>query len=193
MIYEKGITVIEGNPNLTMTMLYDLCISSVVSFDKDILFIDGKNSFDPYIILKMFKLMRTDNNIYRTDNKILSRIHITRAFTEFQMKSLIEELNNAIELWNPSVLIISYLSVLFSDSDINLFKSILDILEQLNVNSSCETIVVTSYGRTECDKLLASKADRVVSVKQINDIIRIIDNGIIYDYAHLAPGQRLLV
>jgi hypothetical protein len=190
MIIEKlahieGITVIEGSPSLVMNILFDLCISSVISYDKDILFIDGRNSFDPYVILKMAKSLEIDQR------KLLSRIHIARAFTEYQMESLIEELNNAVDKWNPYVLIISYLSSLFSDSDIKLFSSIIDHLIYLT-NSSCMITVISSHGETKCDKLLASKADKIITIKRIDNIIRINDNGNIYDNVHLPRGQMRL-
>lgn len=185
LVYTEGITVIEGSHNLTKKMLFDLCVSYIISYDKDILFIDGRYSFDPYAVLKIAKSLESDQK------ELLSRIHITRAFTEYQMQSLIEELDNAIKQWSPSVIAISYLSSLFSDSDIRLFKSILEHLIYLT-RSSCKIAVVTSYGKTKCDKILASKADRLINIKQINGIIRIVDNGVIHEYVPLPRGQTRL-
>lgn len=197
MTYSEGITVIEGPHNLTTNMLFELCVSSVISSDKDVLFIDGRNSFDPYAILRIAKYLGADQG------DLLSRIHIARAFTEYQMNSLIEELYNVIEQeqWNPCILAISYLSSLFSDSDIRMFKSILEHLRSLT-NSSCKITIVTSYGKTNCDKLLASKADRLISIKRLDDKtiskcnrlkhIRIIDDGNVYEYVPLPRGQMTL-
>ena len=108
MTCTEGITVIEGHHNLTTNMLFELCVSSVMSSNKDVLFIDGNNSFDPYAISRIAKYLGADQR------ELLSRIHVARAFTEYQMNSLIEELYNVIEEWNPYVLTISYLSLLFS-------------------------------------------------------------------------------
>lgn len=186
MNYTEGITIIEGNYNLTTSILFELCVSSIMSSGKDVLFIDGRNSFDPYSISKIAKRIGTDQK------EILSSIHVARAFTEYQMNSMIEELDIAILKWNPYILIISYLSSLFSDSDIGLFKSILENLRSLT-NSSCKIIVVTSYGKTNCDKLLASNADRLISIKQLdNKTIRIIDNGNICEFVYLPHGQMRL-
>lgn len=157
-----------------------------MSFDKDVLFIDGRNSFDPYALSKVAKYIGADQR------ELFSRIHVVRAFTEYQMNALIEGLYNVVEQWNPCILIISYLSSLFSDSDIRIFKSILEHLRSLT-NSSCKIIVVTSYGKTNCDKLLASKANRLISIKQLDDkTIRIIDDGNVYEHVHLPHGQMRL-
>lgn len=186
MNYTEGITVIEGNYNLTTKILFELCASSVIPSGKDILFIDGGNSFDPYAISKIAKRVGADQK------ELFSRIHVARAFTEYQMSSMIEDLGTAIVQWNPYILLISYLSSLFSDSDVRLFNSILERLRSLT-NSSCKIIVVTSYGKTNCDKLLASNADRIISIKLLDDkTIRIIDNGKIYEFVHLPHGQMRL-
>lgn len=185
LAYTEGITVIEGPPNLTTNILFDLCVSSIIYYDKDVLFLDGRNSFDPYAVLKIAKSFGLDQR------KLLSRIHVARAFTEYQMKSLIEELHTAINRWSSSVLTISYLPSLFSDLDIILFKSVIEHLTNLT-NSSCKIIVITSYGKTNCDKLLASKADRLINIKQVNGTIRIIENGNIYEHVPLPSGQMRL-
>src|SRR5659263_756688 len=75
------------------------------------MFVDGGNSFNPYALSKMAKSFGEE------PRKVLSRIHVARAFTEYQMDSLIHGLQDAVEQWNPAVLAISYLPSLFSGYD----------------------------------------------------------------------------
>jgi len=100
------ITVIEGSSNIVPDILFRLCVSSAVS-GRDAMFVDGWNSFNPYALSKMSKSFGEE------PRKVLSRIHVARAFTEYQMDALIHGLQDAVEQWNPSVLAISYLPTLF--------------------------------------------------------------------------------
>ncbi len=75
----SGITVIEGSSSVVPEVLYRLCAASVVSFDRDAIFVDGWNSFNPYAVSKVAKSLGAPSK------KILSRIHVARAFTEYQM------------------------------------------------------------------------------------------------------------
>src|SRR3990167_4147821 len=120
------ITVIEGS--VLHNIFFRICIDSVISFNRDVLYIDGWNTFNPYIIQRMIKPLRIDQR------KILSRIHIARAFTEYQMETLIKGLNTTIKEWNAGVLIISYLPNLFYSSNNNLNKNSKRLLE-LSINT----------------------------------------------------------
>lgn len=184
----SSITVIEGS--IVQNILFSICIDSIISFNKDVLYIDGYNTFDPYIIQRMIKPLRIEQR------KILSRIHIARAFTEYQMDTLIKGLNTHIREWNANVLIISYLPNLFYNSNNNsdknskrLLESSIKHLRSITMSSNMIT-VITSFGNS-CfeDKLLASKADRVVNIKKTKNIIRIIDDGKVSEHVPVASGQ----
>lgn len=183
------ITVIEGS-SIVLNILFRLCIHSIISLNKDVLYIDGWNTFNPYIIQRMIKPLRIDQR------KILSRIHIARAFTEYQMETLIKGLNTTIKEWNAGVLIISYLPNLFYSSNNNLNKNSKRLLELSikhlrSITTSSNTItVITSFGHS-CfeDKLVASKSDRVVHIEKTKNIIRIIDDGKLSELVPVASGQ----
>jgi hypothetical protein len=138
----------------------------------------------------MIKPLRVDQR------KILSRIHIVRAFTEYQMETLIKGLDTAIREWNAGVLIISYLPNLFYSPNNNsnknskkLLESSIKHLKSITKSSNMIT-VITSFGDF-CfeDKLLASKADRVIHIKKTKNIIRIIDDGKVSEHTPVASGQ----
>ena len=182
------ITVIEGS--VLHNILFRICIDSVISFNRDVLYIDGWNTFNPYIIQRMIKPLRIDQR------KILSRIHIARAFTEYQMGALIKGLDNVIKEWNAGVLIISYLPNLFYVSNNNntnsqkLLESSIRYLRSITTSANIIT-VITSFGRNSCfeDRLLSSKADRVIHIEKTKNIIRIIDNGHVSEHVPVPSGQ----
>lgn len=186
------ITVIEGS-SIVLNILFRICVDSIISLNKDVLYIDGYNTFDPYVIQRMIKPLRIDQR------NILSRIHIARAFTEYQMETLIKGLNTAIKEWNAGVLIISYLPNLFyshnsSNNNSNknskkLLESSIKHLKSITTSSNMIT-VITSFGDF-CleDKLLASKADRIIHIKKTKNIIRIIDDGKVSEHVPMTSGQ----
>lgn len=183
-----SIIVIEGS--IIRNILFRICIDSIISFDKDVLYIDGYNTFDPYIIQRMIKPLKIEQK------KILSRIHIARAFTEYQMETLIKGLNTAIREWNANVLIISYLPNLFYSSNNNPDKNSMRLLESSikhlrSITTSSNMItIITSFGNS-CieDKLLVSRADRVIRIEKTKDIIRIIDDGHVSEHVPVPSGQ----
>lgn len=181
----SSITVIEGSSGLVPDVLFRLCAASVVSFDRDSMFVDGGNSFNPYALSRIAKSMGAE------PRKVLSRIHVARAFTEYQMEALIQGLQEALARWNPGILAISYFPSLFSGPDgMRLFEPLLEHLKLLTASSSIITAVTSFGGQWHGDRLLASKADRVIRVEQPSKkLIRLFDNGHVFEYMPVPPGQ----
>jgi hypothetical protein len=182
----SGITVIEGSNGIVPEVLHRLCARSVISLDRDAIFVDGWNSFNPYAVSKVAK------SLGRPQKKVLSRIHVARAFTEYQMDALLDEaLREAIQSWDPAVLAISYLPSLFSGADgRRLFEPILERIKSLTASSGIITAITSFGGSWYGDRLLAAKADRVVRIEQPSKkLIKIIDNGHVFEYMPVPPGQ----
>ncbi len=179
------ITVIEGSSSLVPDVLFRLCAASVVSLDRDALFVDGGNSFNPYSLSRIAKSFGAE------PKNVLSRIHVARAFTEYQMEALIHGLQDAIEQWNPAVLAISYFPSLFSGSDgMRLFEPLLEYLKLLTASSDIITAITSLGGQSYEDMLLASRADRVIRIEQPSkNLIRLFDNGHVFEYFPVPPGQ----
>jgi hypothetical protein len=182
------ITVVEGSSSLVPDVLFRLCVSSVVSSGRDALFVDGWNSFNPYSLSKIAKSFGAE------PRKVLSRIHVARAFTDHQMDALIHGLQDAIEQWNPAVLAISYLPSLFSGTDgKRLFEPALERLKLLTESSGIITAVTSFGGSWYGDRLLASKADRVIRIEHPSKkLIRIFDDGYVIESIPVAAGQMRL-
>ncbi len=63
-------------------VLFRLCAASVISLERDAVFVDGGNSFNPYTLSRIAKSFGAE------PRKVLSRVHVARAFTEHQMEAI---------------------------------------------------------------------------------------------------------
>ncbi len=180
-----SITLVEGSSGLVPDVLFRLSAASVVSLDRDALFVDGGNSFNPYSLQKIAKSLGME------PRKVLSRIHIARAFTEYQMDALIHGLQQALAQWNPAVVAVSYLPSLFSAPDgMRLLEPLIEHLKLLTASSNAIMAISSFGGSWYGDRLLASKADRVIRIEYASKkLIRIIDNGRVFEYMPVPPGQ----
>jgi len=151
-------TVIEGSSGMVPQILFRLCAASAAD-GRDVLFVDGWNNFDPYAVSRMIKS-------FGGDRTALSRIHVARAFTEYQMEALIGGLEEALTRWKPSVLAVSYLPSLFSGTDgQRLFEPALKRLRLLIASSGVITAITSFGGSWYGDRLLAATADRVIRIE----------------------------
>ncbi len=167
-------------------ILYRLCAASVISFDREAIFVDGWNSFNPYALSKVAKSSGAGPRM------VLSRIHVARAFTEYQMDAILgEPLREAIECWDPAVLAISCLPSLFSNSDgRRLLEPMLERVKSLTASSGIITAITGFDGSMYGDRLLAAKADRVIRIEQPSKkLVRIIDDGHIFEFIPVPSGQ----
>jgi len=84
-----------------------------IGLNSDAIFIDGGNSFDAYAVSNYAIEHRIEPKL------ALSRIHISRAFTYFQLASLVtEKLPGALTRYNSTLAIISDITELFQDPEI---------------------------------------------------------------------------
>src|SRR3972149_4075761 len=79
----------------------------------NIVFIDGANTFRLYHITTLARLHQLD------PEQVLDRIYISRAFTAYQMTSLIlQKLEDAVKTCNAKLVIISDIAAMFLDKDV---------------------------------------------------------------------------
>ncbi len=164
-------------------VLFRLCAASAAS-GRDVVFVDGWNSFDPYAVSRIVKSLGGDRTA-------LSRIHVARAFTEYQMDALVGDLEQALTRWKPSVLAVSYLPSLFSGKDgQRLFEPALTRLRSLTASCGVMTVITSFGGSWYGDRLLAAAADRVIRIERPSKKrIRITDNGHVFEHVPVPPGQ----
>ena len=179
----SSMTVIEGSSGMVPQIIFRLCAASAAS-GREAMFVDGWNSFDPYALSRMIKS-------FCVDRTALSRIHVARAFTEYQMEALVGGLEDALTRWKPSVLAVSYLPSLFSGKDgQRLFEPVLTRLRLLTESSEIMTVITSFGGSWYGDRLLSAAADRVIRIEQPSKKrIRIIDNGRVFEFVPVPPGQ----
>jgi hypothetical protein len=79
----------------------------------NVVFIDGANTFRLYQATRLARLHQLD------PKQALDRIYISRAFTAYQMTSLIlQKLEDAIKAYNAKLVIISDIAAMFLDKDV---------------------------------------------------------------------------
>lgn len=176
-------TVVEGASGMVPQVLFRLCAVSAAG-GRDAVFVDGWNSFDPYAVSRLIKS-------FGGDRTALSRIHVARAFTEYQMDALIGNLEEALNRWSPSVLAVSYFPSLFSGIDgQRLFEPAIARLLLLTRTFGVLTAVTSFGGSWYGDRRLAAAADRVIRIEHPSKKrIRIIDSGRVFEYVPVPPGQ----
>jgi hypothetical protein len=152
--FEKSnVTVIRGRYEITTNILYLLCINSV-SNNRDAIFIDCSNTFNPYIISRMAKFLGANQK------NVLRHIHIARAFTEYQMEALILDLDNIIKQKNPEILAISNLYN-NSDNGNNNFEKCIENIKLVTKSLGIITVISTTNA---IDSYIESKVDKILNV-----------------------------
>jgi len=126
-----------------------LCVRAELSPEKgglgsSVAFVDGGNSFNPFLTAEIARSYGLDS---RT---ALEKIYVSRAFTAYQLSSLIlEELESFLNRKKARLLVVSDITSLFFDRDIpkteakDLFMKICGKLSE--VAAKKQTIVAASY------------------------------------------------
>jgi hypothetical protein len=79
-----------------------------------VVFIDGANTFRLYEITRLARLHQID------PKQALDRIYISRAFTAYQMASLIlQKLEDAVKTYSSKLIIVSDIAAMFLDKDVD--------------------------------------------------------------------------
>lgn len=118
------LAVLQGKATNSLSSL--LCVRAVlpkpIGLDSEVVYIDGGNVFDAYLISEHAVKHEFDTE------KVLTRIHLSRAFTYHQLSRLItEKLPEALAGFNARLVVISDITFLYCDPDIK------DKQEALNV------------------------------------------------------------
>src|SRR4030043_815812 len=110
----------------------------------NVVFLDGGNTFKLYQITRLARLHQLD------PKQVLDRIYISRAFTAYQMTSLVlQKLEDAVKSCNAKLVIISDIASMFLDKDVQdeeakrIFSQVTNRL--LNFAREQDVIVVATY------------------------------------------------
>jgi len=146
--FEAGDFVVMYGDSVSF-MSSNLCVRAELSSDKgglgsSVVFVDGGNSFSPYLVAEVARG-------YGLDSKsVLKRIYVSRAFTAYQLSSLIlEKLEPFLNGKRAKLLVVSDISSLFFDKDIprteakDLFVKVCAKLS--DIASKKQSIVAATY------------------------------------------------
>jgi len=95
--------------------------------ETNVIFVDGGNTFRLYDVSRIAQLHQLD------PKQALERIYISRAFTAYQMTSIIlEKLKETVEKFNSKLVVISDIAGLYLDKDVPKREAI-DVFNQLTL------------------------------------------------------------
>ena len=173
------LTCIDGNSRLITDLPNRLCVNTYHTFHSDVIYIDGGLCANPYQIARYARMLELNQHT------VLQHIHISRAFTVYQLSTLIQDLlEPAIQKHTPQTLIIGMFPALYLDKDIAdteaqiLLKTNLKKLKELATTYNVITILtnrdttITSSQRN-LRQTLYRHMDEIVSMKQIDQCIQI--------------------
>jgi hypothetical protein len=109
--------VLHGS-SAVQSLLSNLCVRGQLPYqlgglETNVLFVDGGNSFRLYDVSAFAQSCELD------PKEVLERIFVSRAFTAYQLTSLVfEQLQSAIERFDSKLVILSNLTLLYLDSDV---------------------------------------------------------------------------
>lgn len=199
--FKQGeITYIDGDSSLISKIPDQICVNTYRTFQSDVIYIDAGMSVDPYRIAQYARKIEV------SQRKVLEHVHISRAFTVYQLATLIQDmLEQAIKRYKPQTLIIGRIPIFYLDSDVEskeaqtLLKVNLHKIKELTEKYNLITIF-TNLDRKMLSnnrnvrKILHSHVDEVVLMKELElatrvELIKKQENTVIL---HLAEGQLRL-
>lgn len=148
-----------------------------------VLYLDGANTFDPFVI---GRLARTHRWQPRT---VLSMIHVARAFTCHQMERLVSDcLDAALDRYQARIAILSGLFETFYDQAIpeqealRLFGHMMESVTRLTQQGYrllclCPPAPILTRTSRRCLDQLRGQADRVIRVHEEQGTVRLEEEG----------------
>lgn len=182
------VTLVEGPSKFVPDLLLHLCAHTAGRHQRDVVFVDGGNSFNPYTLRRIAAVQQADTKT------VLRKTHVARAFTEYQMNDLLTlQLVSAIRRWEPYMLAVAYLPHLFGEiHSKRLLEQAAERVKELTATHRLTT-VITSYGGAWWGaRLVEDWADRVIRVVQHRKLVRIMDGSRVVEFMPVPPGQMRL-
>ena len=106
------VALIDSGSGFVFDLTSVLCVQATTTFCEELIFVDGGNSIDPYGIANLCKRMGYNRQ------EVLSQINCARAFTAYQLVTLINDnLEDMVRNSRASTLIVSCFVDLFFDKD----------------------------------------------------------------------------
>ncbi len=199
--FKQGeITYIDGDSSLISKIPDQICVNTYKIFQSDTIYIDAGMCADPYKIAQYARKMEINQR------EALERVHISRAFTVYQLATLIQDmLEQAIKRYKPQTLIIGRFQIFYLDSDVKskeaqtLLRTNLHKIRELTAKYNLITIftdidIKMLSNNRNVRKIIYNNVDEVVLMKQTElatsvELVNRQENTMIL---HLAKGQLRL-
>jgi hypothetical protein len=165
------IALIDSSDKFLFDLTHQLCVNAISNLGEEVVWVDGGNSINPYEIASLCRRFRLDMR------ETLDNVNIARAFTAYQMTSLIvDKLEKEVERTRSGTVIISCFTDLFHDKDMwwsesfQLIKRCLSSLREITERHSLVTIV-TNYGlakighKQSLGTLMEKSADSILRIE----------------------------
>ncbi len=165
------VTLIDSSDRLLFDLVHLLCINQVVGDGREVVWVDGGNSINPYNLAGLCKRQRVNAQ------EALESINVSRAFTAYQMVTLIDEmLEPELERTGAGMLIVSCFPDLFQDRDVRWSESLqlmqrcISAIQGATKRHDVVTLV-TNFGlskllfKKSLRSLVYSSADRVLRIE----------------------------
>jgi hypothetical protein len=160
-----------------LSLSHLLCVRSMLPAERGglgspVIWLDGGNTFNPYVIAEFSKTLSLD------PEQVLKSIYLSRAFTCYQMSSLVlEKLWGAVERFKSKFVLISDLPFLYIQSDIprkEAAKAFAPVVEELRASPRRGDVLVLitelespfSYRSNQIREILAASADVVLKTRE---------------------------
>ena len=167
--FKQGeVTYIDGDSKLISKIPDQVCVNTYRTFQSDIIYIDAGMCADPYRIAQYARKIEVNQK------EVLKHVHLSRAFTVYQLATLIQDmLEQAIRKYKPQTLIIGRLPIFYLDSDVEtkeaqtLLRTNLHKIKELTTKYNLITIF------TNLDKKMMSTNRGVSKIihKNVNEVV----------------------
>jgi len=178
---DDRLLLLYGHPLVFRLGLY--AATERVLAGEPVLYLDGANSFDPFVIGRLARAHR------RQPRKILSMIHVARAFTCHQMERLVSDcLAEALDRYQARIAVLSGLFETFYDQAVpeqealRLFGHMLEATTRMTQQGYtllclCPPAPVLTRTSRRCLDLLRGQADRVIRVQEEQGLVKLEEEG----------------
>jgi hypothetical protein len=179
--FQRGDFAVLFGDSLCRSLLFRLCVRCQLPFRKgglnsSVVYVDGGNAFDLYSVSSIAQKYSLE------PSSVLGRIFISRAFTAYQMYTLVfEKLEEALKKYSPRLVVVSDIVDLFLDRDVprqegdDSFKEMTQRL--VDLTSKWRIITVATYSprsqsprRRFLQSILFASATTVMEMRKINGV-----------------------
>lgn len=173
--------LLYGHPLVFRLGLY--AATERVLAGESVLYLDGANTFDPFVIGRLARAHR------QQPRKVLTMIHVARAFTCHQMERLVSDcLATALDRYQARIAILSGLFDTFYDQAVpeqealRLFGRMMEAIRRLTQQGytllclSPPAPILTRTSR-RCLDQLRGQADRVIRVHEEQGLVKLEEEG----------------